>query len=145
VREGLPLFAQLLEAAAEGRERIPSKPQDLSRRRYFGTGVPNNGRIRWSTSAREVVDFVRACDYFPFPSPWGVPEARLDGQTLGVTKAARTGAAADAEAGSVGEADADGVRVAAQDEWVAVTRVHVEGKAQPAGEVLEPGMRFADD
>jgi methionyl-tRNA formyltransferase len=74
-----------------------------------------------------------------------VPEARLDGQTLGVTKAARTGAAADAEAGSVGEADADGVRVAAQDEWVAVTRVHVEGKAQPAGEVLEPGMRFADD
>jgi methionyl-tRNA formyltransferase len=144
VREGLPLFAQLLEAAAEGRDRIPAKQQDLSRRRYFGKDVPNEGRIRWSSSAREVVDFVRACDYFPFPSPWGVPEARLDGQTVGVTKAARTGDAADVEAGSVGEADGDGVRVAAQDEWVAVTRVHVEGKAQPAADVLEPGMRFED-
>ena len=144
VREGLPLFAQLLEAASDGRDGIPATPQDVSKRRYFGKDVPNEGRVRWSGSAREVVDFVRACDYVPFPSPWGVPSARLDGRTLGVTKAARTGDAAEAEPGSVGEADEDGVRVAAQDEWVVVTRLHVEGKAQPAGEVLEPGMRFAD-
>ena len=144
VREGLPLFAQLLDAAAEGRDTIPAEPQDVTRRRYYGKDVPNEGRISWQRPAREVVDFVRACDYFPFPSPWGLPEARLDGRTLAVTKAGRTGAPAEEAPGSVGEPDADGVRVAAADEWVVVTRLHVEGKAQPAAEVLEAGMRFDD-
>jgi UDP-4-amino-4-deoxy-L-arabinose formyltransferase/UDP-glucuronic acid dehydrogenase (UDP-4-keto-hexauronic acid decarboxylating) len=144
VREGLPLFARLLEAAVEGREAIPAEPQDLARRRYYGPEVPNEGRLLWSRPAREVVDFVRACDYFPFPSPWGQPQAKLNGQTLGVTKAARTGDEARAEPGSVGEAAEEGVRVAAGDEWILVTRVHLDGKAQPASAVLEQGMRLDD-
>ena len=144
VRDGLPLFARLLEAARQGREAIPAEPQDLARRRYFGPEAPNEGRLLWSRSAREVVDFVRACDYFPFPSPWGQPQARLNGQTVGITKAARTGEGASADPGSVGDLDDDGVRVAAGDEWIVVTRLHVEGKAQPASDVLEPGMRLED-
>jgi methionyl-tRNA formyltransferase len=144
VREGLPLFERLLADAARDRDAIPARPQDLSRRRYFGAQVPNEGRIVWSSSARELVDFVRACDYFPFPSPWGHPQARLNGDAVGVTKAARTGAAADAEPGRVGDAAEDGVRVAAADEWIVVSRLHVAGKAQPAAFVLEPGMRLAD-
>jgi UDP-4-amino-4-deoxy-L-arabinose formyltransferase/UDP-glucuronic acid dehydrogenase (UDP-4-keto-hexauronic acid decarboxylating) len=144
VREGLPLFQQLLDAAAQGRDAIPATVQDLSRRRYFGGDVPNDGRIAWARPAREVVDFVRACDYFPFPSPWGQAHARLDGETVAVTKASRTGQAADAEPGRVGSAGEEGVRVAAGDEWIVVHRLHVDGQAQPAAAVLEPGMRLED-
>jgi methionyl-tRNA formyltransferase len=144
VREGLPLFQQLLDAAAQGRDAIPATAQDPSRRRYFGADVPNDGRIAWARPAREVVDFVRACDYFPFPSPWGQAHARLDGETVAVTKVSRTGDAADAEPGSVGPSAEEGVRVAAGDEWIVVHRLHVDGQAQPAAAVLEPGMRLED-
>jgi methionyl-tRNA formyltransferase len=144
VREGLPLFSRLLEAAQHGRDAIPAEPQDVARRRYFGSDVPNEGRVLWSQTAREIVDFVRACDYFPFPSPWGQPQARLNGQSVGVTKAARTGEVADAAPGSIAATPDDGVRVAGGDEWIAVTRLHVGGKAQPADAVLKPGMRLED-
>ncbi len=144
VREGLPLFQQLLDAAAQGRDAIPATAQDPSDRRYFGADVPNGGRIAWSRPAREVVDFVRACDYFPFPSPWGQAQARLNGETVAVTKASRTGEAVDAEPGSVGPSGEEGVRVAAGDEWIVVHRLHVDGQARPAADVLEPGMRLED-
>jgi methionyl-tRNA formyltransferase len=144
VREGLPLFQRLLDAAAQGRSAIPATPQDPSRRRYFGAGVPNDGRITWARPAREVVDFVRACDYFPFPSPWGQARASLDGEAVAITKASRTGDTAGAQPGRVGPPGEEGVRVAAADEWIVVHRVHVEGEAQPAASVLEPGMRLED-
>ena len=48
------------------------------------------------------------------------------------------------EPGSVGPSGEEGVRVAAGDEWIVVHRLHVEGQAQPAAAVLEPGMRLAD-
>ena len=144
VREGLPLFQQLLDAAAQGRDAVPATEQDLSRRRYFGADVPNDGRITWASPAREVVDFVRACDYFPFPSPWGQARAGLNGETVAITKASRTGEAADAEPGLVGPSDEDAVRVATGDEWIAVHRVHADGQPQPAGAVLVQGMRLED-
>jgi UDP-4-amino-4-deoxy-L-arabinose formyltransferase/UDP-glucuronic acid dehydrogenase (UDP-4-keto-hexauronic acid decarboxylating) len=144
VREGLPLFSRLLEAAEQGREAVPATPQDLSRRSYYGSEVPNDGRIEWSRPARKVVDFVRACDYFPFPSPWGQPRARLDGRAVGVIKASRTREQAGTEPGTVGSAAEDGVRVAAEDEWILVHRLQLEGKGVPAGTVLEPGMHLDD-
>ena len=58
VREGLPLFQQLLDAAAQGRDAIPATAQDPARRRYFGAdgrmkaGSPGPARpARWSTSS----------------------------------------------------------------------------------------------
>ncbi|MGH2921564.1 MAG: methionyl-tRNA formyltransferase [Gaiellaceae bacterium] len=144
VREGLPLFERLLEAAERGRDAIPATPQDLARRRYFGADVPNGGRIVWSRPAREVVDFVRACDYFPFPSPRGQPRAGLDGRTVAVTKASQTGEKTGADPGIVGSPAEDGARVAAEDEWIVVHRLHMEGKAVPAATMLEPGMLLED-
>jgi methionyl-tRNA formyltransferase len=142
VREGLPLIERLLAAAERGPEAVPARAQDLSRRTYFSArDVPSDGWIDWSRPAVQIVRLVRACDYFPFPSPWGLPRIRVEGQLVAVTKAARTGDRASAESGTVGTAG-EGVRVAAADEWVAVQRVKVNGEAVPAEEVLAPGMHL---
>jgi len=143
VHEGLPLIATLLEAAATDPRSIPKVPQDLSRRRYFGRAAPDGGRIPWASPAERIVALVRACDYFPFPSPWGSASATIDGRELAVLKAATSGTPADAPPGTVGEIEGQAVDVAAEDEWVLVSRIRAAGgQAVPAAEVLAPGMRF---
>ncbi len=142
VREGLPLLEQLLEDAGES--AIPKQPQDLSRRHYFGRDVPQDGKVEWQRPAEEIVAFVRACDYFPFSSPWDHPRARLDGTQVSILKARRTGEDSSGEPGSVGEVEDGAAAVAAADEWVAVQRVSVNGDAQDAAEVLRPGLRLDD-
>jgi methionyl-tRNA formyltransferase len=142
VREGLPLLERLLVDAERG--RIPAHPQDLSRRSYYGREAPQGGRIEWGRPAREVVAFVRACDYFPFPSPWGHPAATHEGRPLAVLKAETTGAAAGEPPGTVGAASATGVAVAAADEWVDLRRVSLNGEVADAADVLRAGQRLAD-
>ena len=143
VREGLPLLQRLLEDAERG--AIPARPQDRSRRRYFGREAPQDGRVEWSRTARQVVDFVRASDYFPFPSPWGSPLASLDDGEVAILKSARTRRATGGEpAGTVGEADGGAVAVAAADEWVSVQRVAVDGAPHDAAAVLRAGTRFLE-
>jgi methionyl-tRNA formyltransferase len=141
VREGVPLIERLLETAADDPAAIPAEQQDLSRRRYYKRAeVPDDGRIVWSRPAKRIVDLVRAADYFPFASPWGSPATSLGERQLAVLKAVRTGEAADASPGTVGGARERGIAVAAADEWVLVERVQESGSAQPAAEVLRPGL-----
>jgi methionyl-tRNA formyltransferase len=140
VREGLLLFDRLLEDAEAG--RIPKSPQDLSQRGYFGREVPQEGKLEWERPAAEVVAFVRACDYFPFPSPWGHPAARLDGAEVSILKAGQTGEQAGVAPGTVGDVAEGAVTVAAADEWVAVSRVNVNGEVEDAAAVLRPGARL---
>ena len=139
VREGVPLIERLLEVAADDPAAIPRLEQDLSRRRYYKRAdVPDGGRIDWSRPAKQIVDHVRAADYFPFPSPWGSPSTRLGDLELQIIKASRTGVPADAAPGTLVTDDGDGVRVAAEDEWVRVDRVLADGRPRPASEVLGP-------
>lgn len=142
VREGLPLIGRLLEEAEAG--SIPKEEQDLSGRRYFGREAPQGGKVEWGRPAEEVVAFVRACDYFPFPSPWGHPAARLEGAELSILKAERTGEPAAEDPGRVGAVEQGGAAVAAADEWVSVKRVSLEGEAEDAGAVLKTGQRLED-
>jgi methionyl-tRNA formyltransferase len=142
VREGLPLFDLLLEDAKAG--RIPKSPQDLSQRGYFGRQVPQEGKLEWGRPAEEVVAFVRACDYFPFPSPWGHPSARLNGAEVLILKAGQTGEQAGVAPGTVGDVADGAVTVAAADEWVAVSRVNVNGEVEDAAAVLRSGARLDD-
>jgi UDP-4-amino-4-deoxy-L-arabinose formyltransferase/UDP-glucuronic acid dehydrogenase (UDP-4-keto-hexauronic acid decarboxylating) len=145
VREGVPLIERLLEAAAADPGAIQRIEQDLSRRRYYKRAdVPDEGRIVWERPAKRIVDYVRAADYFPFPSPWGTPSTRLDDAEIGIVKASRTGEATDAEPGAVGEADERGVFVAAEDEWVRVERALAGERPQSAAEILRPGSRLTD-
>jgi methionyl-tRNA formyltransferase len=89
------------------------------------------------------VNFVRACDYLPFASPWGHPAGSVGGRELLVLKAVRTGESCTAAPGTVGPHLGGDVLVAAADEWVQVRRVRIGKSAFSAAEVLQPGERFA--
>jgi UDP-4-amino-4-deoxy-L-arabinose formyltransferase/UDP-glucuronic acid dehydrogenase (UDP-4-keto-hexauronic acid decarboxylating) len=136
VKAGVPLIERLLTTAADDPAAIPSIPQDLTRRQYRGREIPQEGRIDWAKTARETVDFVRACDYGPYPSPWGRPQTTLGGVDVSVLKAARTGMASSAAPGTVGDVSGRGVMVSGDDEWVLVQRLSVNGRGVDAADVL---------
>jgi methionyl-tRNA formyltransferase len=85
------LLPLLLETASRDESASPLLPQNLAERQYFGKEAPENGRVNWSRPARDIVNLARACDYYPFPSPWGYPRARLGEREIGVIKARLTG------------------------------------------------------
>lgn len=143
VHEGLPLMLRLVESAREGRDAIPARAQDRSRRRYFGREVPQGGRLDWGVPAGRVVDFVRAADFHPFASPWGHPVSRLGEREVGIAKARRTGDSAIVAPGTIGETEEDGVRVACADEWIVVQRLHAEGRYEHPEGLLRAGGSFS--
>jgi methionyl-tRNA formyltransferase len=141
VRAGLPLLHDLLEAAA--RDAVPRQPQPQGVRRYYGKEVPHEGRLIWTEAAARLVNFVRACDFVPFTSPWGHPRAYLAGRELCVLKASRTGKRTDAMPGVVGGQVGSEMLVAAGDEWVRVRRLQAGSTVFAAADVLRTGERFA--
>jgi methionyl-tRNA formyltransferase len=144
VRHGLPLVERLLIDASAG--AVPSVAQDESRRRFFGAGVPEDGRLRWSRPARELDRFVRACDYLPFLSPWGHPRTRLRGTEdwVELTRVSLTGEAACEEPGTVQRVEGAGVVVAAADERLLVEGARLGGTSRAPGE-LQPVDPELDD
>lgn len=142
VKAGVPLIECLLQTAATDPDAIPANPQDLTRRRYRGREVPQDGRLEWSRSAREIVGFVRACDYLPFASPWGHPQTFFEGGAVDVLKATRTGLRSNASPGTVGDLAGRGAMVSAADEWVLVQRVMYDGRVVDPVEILHPARRF---
>lgn len=142
VRKGLKLVASLLDDAARQPPAIPRRDQDLSQRSYFGREVPHDGALDWRWPARVVVDFVRACDYHPLPSPWGYPAARAGAASIAIARARLTGEPAAAPPGTV-VSTTDAVRVACDDEWIEVTHVWSDDQRRPATEVLARVPRLA--
>jgi methionyl-tRNA formyltransferase len=141
-REGVALLLRLLETASRDENEIPLLPQDLTERQYFGKDAPENGRVNWSRPAREIINLVRACDYYPFPSPWGFPRARLGEREIGVIKARLTGESCEAAPGTVGRLVGTAAQVACADEWIWVDKALVEGKYLPAADILRSGARL---
>ena len=140
VRAAIPLLRKLLEAAAAEPPAIPREKQRDVPGRYFGREAPNGGRIDWSARAEQIERFVRAADYGMFASPWGAPRATLPGVgELEIVKVARTGEGADAAPGTLGAADAAGVRVACADEWLLVKKFRLAGAAGDPGRLASAG------
>lgn len=119
--KGLVLLERLLEDAAAG--SVPRVPQDPAQRSYFGRGVPQGGRIDWHSPARRIFDFVRACSYHPFASPWGVPRAPLPRGEAEILSAALTGERCRAAPGTVSEDGAGRTLAACADQWLWLRRV----------------------
>ncbi len=137
---GLPLVQRVVDLAAADPAAIPRVPQDPASWRWFGRRRPGSGCVDWTKPARDVVNLIRACDYHPLPSPWGVPCTSAGGVPVGVLKAARTGRPAGTPPGTVAPADGGAVQVAAADEWVLVSRVQRDADTVAAAEVLAPGL-----
>jgi methionyl-tRNA formyltransferase len=145
VRHGVPLVLRLLADATRDPQSIPALAQTLKGRRYFGREVPNAGKVLWRVRADEVVRFIRAADYSPFDSPWGIPQARLGNRPVGIAKASLTGEPTQEPPGTVGQALASAaITVAAADEWVAVRRMWHDGRYIGPSEICAPGDRLGD-
>jgi methionyl-tRNA formyltransferase len=148
IRSGIALVLRLIETASSDPAAIPLRPQDLTKREYFGREIPHGGKLFWTLPAREIVNFVRACDFFPFHSPWGHPQTILrtmsGAQEIGVVKACLTGERCDRAPGTVGEFIGLGVKVACGDEWIIVNKLKVEGRYVNSAGVLEPGSRLLE-
>lgn len=144
VKEGVSLILRLLEAASHGLQAIPLDSQDLTNREYFSAKIPQGGCVNWSLSAREVFNFVRACDFFPFQSPWDHPRTMKGNQEIAVVKASLTGRQVDSLPGTVGRVVESGVYVACYDEWLLVRKLMVDGQYLEATAVLRPGDQLSD-
>jgi methionyl-tRNA formyltransferase len=143
IRLGVPLVSKLVDTAASNPTAIPRTEQDPRERTYFTAGPPNGGCVSWSARARGIVDFVRAADYRPFPSPWGHPRTSFGRQQLQIAQASLTGRATNgAPPGIIGQRRVGGIFVAAADEWVLLERLRVAGAEAAVTEVLWPGMRL---
>jgi methionyl-tRNA formyltransferase len=139
IKEGVRLVSKLLEKLEERPFKLPDVSQDLRHWEYHGREVPHHGQVPWSLNARTVVNFLRAANFSPFPSPWGVPRTRRGHQLFGIISAVRTGCPVTASPGVVGGADDFGVKVACSDEWVSVGTIKVLDRVVNAREVLRPG------
>jgi len=144
IEEGLPLVSRLLAQLEHSPPRLPETSQDRDQRQYYGREVPHRGRVIWSLPARQVGNFVRACNFSPFPSPWGFPQARKGDLVFGIVTAARTGVPASARPGAVGCPDESGIRIACKDEWISVGKISVGGKLMDANEFLRVGDSLSD-
>jgi len=141
---GVRLMLRLLQTAATDPSLVPAKEQDLTQREYFGCQVPCHGLLTWAQPAARAVDFVRACDYYPLPSPWGHPRASSAQGEIGIVKASRAGVATDAPPGTVGDTFGTSVRIACDDEWMSVVKVQVDGHYADAADILHSGMLLGD-
>jgi methionyl-tRNA formyltransferase len=128
VRHGVPLVLKLVQTAARDASSIPRTEQDLSRRRYFRSGPPQQGRLDWSRSATEILRYVRAADYAPFPLPWGRPQTTLLGRQVGVARAAPTEMPANVAPGTLQEMTDAGAIIATGDELILVERIWLDGR-----------------
>lgn len=136
IRNGVPLVLRLTEIAAGVPHAIPREPQDPSGRAYFAAGPPAGGRIEWVRPADEILRFVRAADYAPFPSPWGHPQAEFAGRDVGLAKVTPTELVATDPPGTVVEVNESGAVVATGDELILVRRLWLDGRYLKPAELL---------
>jgi methionyl-tRNA formyltransferase len=139
IRSGMGLIQQLLDSAGRNPADIPLQPQDFAQRQYFGKEVPESGLLNWSRPARRIFNFIRACDYYPFQSPWPHGRSMLDGREISIVSASFTREACPVQPGSVGETRGGRAKVACSDEWLWISRLMVKGSYVAPDAVLKPG------
>lgn len=140
IREGVGLIRDLFRKVEHG-ERLPRLVQDRTRREYHGAEIPQAGKLFWDRPASEVYNFIRACDFRMFPSPWGNPRACLpSGETLEILEASGIQKVSEELPGRILKAGAGEVLIGCASGAVGVTAVCYQGGRCPAPEILKPGM-----
>jgi UDP-4-amino-4-deoxy-L-arabinose formyltransferase/UDP-glucuronic acid dehydrogenase (UDP-4-keto-hexauronic acid decarboxylating) len=144
VRAAIPLVSKLLEAASLNPAGIPKVRQNFSARQYFDRQIPEGGCLSWARPAREIVNFVRACDYCPYPSPWGHPKVFWRNRGIAIIRAVRTHLLCQSPPGTVGQCEDTGVLVATADEWALVQQLEIDGGYVKPQSILRSGDRLHD-
>jgi hypothetical protein len=107
-----------------------------------GPEIPSSNGLFLSWRAQEIINLVRACDFFPLRSPWGNPRVKICDQPGEILKVRRTGQLCSSPAGTVGEREGSGALVASTDEWVLLEKLRIDGTVVNGGDVLPKGVRL---
>lgn len=138
--KGLELIKRLLDNLSIDPSSVPSQPQNLNQRRvYKQNQIPGNGFIQWSDPAHKIDAFVRACNFAPFPSPWGEPKASLGKKEISILKTTPSNKACDKAPGTVGRMTDGKTAIATGDYWIILERVTMDGTAISTADFLTPG------
>jgi len=142
VRHGLPLFAKLLNVLERIPETLPRERQDPAQRCYYGRLVPESGIVDWHQTAVFIDRFVRAADFYPFPSPWGAPSTTLGAQRIGLIKVEPTDKVPTGNPGYVESVAGGSAYVACGDLCLRVDLVERDGDAFDASELMARGDKL---
>jgi methionyl-tRNA formyltransferase len=86
VRIGSKLVSAFVRRLING-DTPAGEPQNLGLRKYFSKDIPGGGRIDWTWSAESIDRLIRASNFHPFASPWGVPLAQVNTIDFGILSA----------------------------------------------------------
>ncbi len=136
VRLGVKLIKELLQT-----KTIPKLEQDLSKRNYYGFKPPFEGKIDWQQPAVTLERFIRASDFYPLPSPWKTPLARLNGKEVGILKASLLEGECSETAGTLRHNE-DSVMVATGEGWLELKKLLIDTKVVSAKEALAGQLRL---
>ena len=143
VRHAVELIRQLMTQAASDFSQIPRIEQDLSQREYFGREIPNEGWLDFHWSSSKSAAFVRACSFFPFKSPWGLPRMEFEGREYQVFRADSTKTAVQSPPGTIELVADDHIEVACSDCRLRITelgqdddRIGIPAETFTVGDVL---------
>lgn len=142
IRYSLSLIMELVKLAVRDCSSIPSIKQELKPRHVHGKEIPQDGCIDWRLPAQQIVNFVRACDYYPFESPWENPLCIYGDQQVSVCKAKLTRKRCTEDPGTIRVLADKGVEVATMDKWVRIELVKYAGKYLSSHEVFTQGSRL---
>ncbi|HAC16529.1 MAG TPA: hypothetical protein DCE78_11385 [Bacteroidetes bacterium] len=142
--KGLKLIEQLLKDLSQELVIIPSRPQDLSLRTFYKRNqVPGGGFIQWSQPAHKIDAFVRACNYAPFPSPWGEPKTSLKNKEISIFKTEISNELCHVTPGTIGPEIGGKAAISTADYWILVERCKVGGQFVPAVSILTDGDKLS--
>ena len=139
VRSGLPLIDRLLATAASDRDEIPKVSQPDLTVMMRGAGPPFPDGVPWDIDATTIARLIRASDFRPFASPWGLPMTRRRTLELGLVQAKDLSGACQAMPGTVADVTSNGVSVATSDGWLDLQKVSVGQRILDARLVLRVG------
>lgn len=144
MKEGISLIVKMLDGIAKTGRTPAVFEQPATRRHYYLAKDRPDMKIDWRRPSAEILRLARACDFHPFPSPWGLPQVKYDNRTLEVLRleAAAPKLNPSAEPGSILRFEDGAAIVATGDEAVRLESFLADGVILEAAEILEPHARL---